>query len=136
MSDKFTKEYTLDNINEFYEELEASINPKFIKFRVWCNYYTETQRQKECNEVSNAYNTRAGSYYTCDKVTDNIFIITRHFNNEQKEYYIPCIKKDGIVTRYNVAFETFDQAVIIAYSYLYTGQEDAGHWACKLMDIK
>ena len=136
MSDKFTKEYTLDNINEFYEELEASINPKFIKFRVWCNYYTETQRQKECNEVSNVYNTRAGSYYTCDKVTDNIFIITRHFNNEQKEYYIPCIKKDGIVTRYNVAFETFDQAVIVAYSYLYTGQEDAGHWACKLMDIK
>lgn len=136
MFDKLTKEYTLDNINEFYKELEASINPKFIKFRVWCNYYTETQRQKECNEVSNAYTTRAGSYYTCDKVTDNIFIITRHFNSEQKEYYIPCIKKDGIVTRYNVAFETFDQAVIVAYSYLYTGQEDAGHWACKLMDIK
>ena len=136
MSDKFTKEYTLDNINEFYEELEASINPKFIKFRVWCDYYTEIQRQKECNEVSNAYNTRVGSYYTCDKVTDNIFIITRHFCDGQKEYYIPCIKKDGIVTRYNVAFETFDQAVIVAYSYLYTGQEDAGHWACKLMDIK
>ena len=76
MSNKFTKEYTLDNINEFYEELEASINPKFIKFRVWCDYYTEIQRQKECNEVSNAYNN------------------------------------------------------------LYTGREDAGHWACKLMDIK
>ena len=136
MSDKFTKEYTLDNINEFYERIEASPNPKFTKLRVWCNYYKESQRQKECKEVSNAYNTIAGSYYTCNKVTDNIFIITRHFNSEQKEYYIPCIKKDGIVTRYNVAFETFDQAVIVAYSYLYTGQEDAGRWACKLMDIK
>lgn len=136
MSDKFTKEYTLDNINEFYEGLEASPNPKFTKFRVWCNYYKEAQRQKECKEFSDAYNTRAGSYYTCDKVTDNIFIITRHFNDEQKEYYIPCIKKNGIVTRYNVAFETFDQAVIAAYSYLYTGNEDAGRWACKLMDIK
>lgn len=136
MSDKFTKEYTLDNINEFFERIEASPNPKFTKLRVWCNYYKESQRQKECKEVSDAYNTRAGSYYTCDKITDNIFIITRHFNSEQKEYYLPCIKKDGIITRYNVAFKTFDQAVIAAYSYLYTGHEDAGHWACKLMDIK
>ncbi len=54
----------------------------------------------------------------------------------KKEYYLPCIKKDGITTRCNVAFDTFDQAVIAAYSYLYTGDEDAGHWACKLMDIK
>ena len=136
MSDKFTKEYTLDNINEFYERIEASSNPKFTKLRVWCNYYKESQRQKECKEVSDAYNTRAGSYYTCDKITDNIFIITRHFNSKQKEYYLPCIKKDGIITRYNVAFKTFDQAVIAAYSYLYTGHEDAGQWACKLMDIK
>ena len=136
MSDKFTKKYTLDNINEFYEEIEASLNPKVYKFRVWCNYYTEAQRQKECNEIVMNYNTRRGSYYTCEKVTDNIFIVTRHLADEQKVYYLPCIKKDGIVTRYNVAFETFDRAVIVAYSYLYTGQEDAGHWACKLMDIK
>ena len=116
----------MDNINEFFEGLETCPNPKFTKFRVWCNYYKESQRQKECKEISDAYNTRAGSYYTCDKVTDNIFIVTRHFCDGQKEYYIPCIKKDGIVTRYNVAFETFDQAVIAAYSYLYTGHEDAG----------
>lgn len=133
MSDKF---YDLDNINEFYEGIEASPNSKFTKLRVWCNYYKESRRQKECNEISNAYNTRAGSYYTCDKVTDNIFVVTRHFNGRQKEYYLPCIKKDSIVTRYNVAFDTFDQAVIAAYSYLYTGDEDAGRWACKLMDIK
>ena len=136
MSDKLTKEYTLDNINEFYERIEASPNPKFTKLRVWCNYYKESQRQKECKEISDGYNTRAGSHYTCDKVTDNIFIVTRHFCDEQKEYYLPCIKKDGIITRYNVAFETFDQAVIAAYSYLYTGNEYAGQWACKLMDIK
>ena len=136
MSDKFTKEYTLDNINDFFEGLETCPNPKFTKFRVWCNYYTEAQRQKECKEVSNAYNTRAGSYYTCEKVTDNIFIVIRNFFDNQKSYYLPCIKKNGVVTRYNVAFETFDQAVIAAYSYLYTGHEDAGQWACKLMDIK
>lgn len=34
MSDKFTKEYTLSNINEFYEMLEVSPNSKFAKFRV------------------------------------------------------------------------------------------------------
>ena len=136
MSDRFIKEYTLDNINEFYDRLESSPNSKFTKFRVWRNYYTEVQRQKECNEICTAYNTRAGDYYTCDKVTDNIFVVTRHSDSRQKEYYLPCIKKDGIVTRYNVAFDTFDQAVIAAYSYLYTGEEDAGRWACKLMDIK
>lgn len=136
MSDKFVKEYNFGNINEFYERLESSPNSKITKFRVWRDYYTEIQRQKECNEICTAYNTRAGDYYTCDKVTDNIFVVTRHFNGHQKEYYLPCIKKDGIVTRYNVAFDTFDQAVIAAYSYLYTGNEDAGHWACKLMDIK
>nr|DAH17016.1 MAG TPA: hypothetical protein [Caudoviricetes sp.] len=136
MLDKFTKEYTLDNINEFYEGLEANPNSKITKFCVWCAYYAEIQRQEECKEVSDAYNARTGGYYTCDKITDNIFIITRYLNNEQKEYYLPCIKKDGIVTRYNVAFETFDQAVIAAYSYFYTGREEAGHWACKLMDIK
>lgn len=136
MSDKFIKEYTLDNINEFYDGLEANPNSKITKFRVWCNYFTEVQRQKECDEICTAYNTRARDYYTCDKVTDNIFVVTRHFNGRQKEYYIPCIKKDGIVTRYGVAFDTFDQAVIAAYSYLYTGYEDAGRWACKLMDIK
>lgn len=136
MSDKFVKEYNFGNINEFYEGLESSPNSKITKFCVWRDYYTEIQRQKECNEICTAYNTRAGDYYTCDKVTDNIFVVTRHFNGHQKEYYLPCIKKDGIVTRYNVAFDTFDQAVIAAYSYLYTGDEDAGHWACKLMDIK
>ena len=136
MSDKLTKEYTLNNINEFYEGLEASHNSKIAKFRVWCNYYTEVQRQKECDEIAAAYENRTGNYYFCDKVTDNIFIVTRNLTDGQKSYYLPCIKKDGIVTRYNVAFETFDQAVIAAYSYLYTGHEDAGHWACKLMDIE
>lgn len=136
MSDKFVKEYNLGNINEFYEGLEAAPNSKITKFRVWYNYYTEVQRQKECNEICIAYSTRAGDYYTCDKVTDNIFVVTRHFNGRQKEYYLPCIKKDSVTTRYNVAFDTFDQAVIAAYSYLYTGDEDAGRWACKLMDIK
>lgn len=135
MSNKFTKKYTLDNINEFYEGIEASPNSKFTKFHVWCNYYKEFQLQKECQEVCNAYNTRAGSYYNCDKVTDNIFIVTRNFTDGQKSYYLPCIKKDGVITRYNVAFDTFDQAVIAAYSYLYTGYEDAGRWACKLMNM-
>lgn len=135
MSDKFTKEYTLDNINEFYEGLEACPNPKFTKFRVWCNYYAEVQRQKECDEIATAYKNRTGNYYFCDKVTDNIFIVTRNFTDGQKSYYLPCIKKDGVVTRYNVAFDTFDQAVIAAYSYLYTGHEDAGRWVCKLMDM-
>ena len=137
MSDNFTKEYTLDNINEFYDRIETSPNPKFTKFRVWCNYYAEIQRQKECKEITAAYENRTGTdYYTCDKVTDNIFIVTRYFNGKQKEYYLPCVKKDGVTTRYNVAFDTFDQAVIAAYSYLYTGHEDAGYWACKLMDVK
>ena len=137
MPDKFTKKYTLDNINEFYENLKISLNPKFTQFRVWCSYYAEIQRQKECNEIATAYKNRAGTdYYTCDKVTDSIFIVTRHFNGKQKEHYLPCVKKDGVVTRYNVAFDTFDQAVIAAYSYLYTGHEDAGYWACKLMDVK
>ena len=136
MSNNFAKEYNLDNINEFYEGLEASINSKFAKFRVWCNYYVEIQRQKECNEIAMAYKNRTGDYYFCDKVTDNIFIVTRNFTDGQKSYYLPCIKKDGVTTRYNVAFDTFDQAVIAAYSYLYTGHEEAGHWACKLMDIK
>ena len=136
MSDKFTKEYTLSNINEFYEMLEVSPNSKFAKFRVQCNYYTEMQRQNECNEIAMAYKNRTGNYYFCDKVTDNIFIVTRNFTDGQKSYYLPCIKKDGVVTRYNVAFDTFDQAVIAAYSYLYTEHEEAGHWACKLMDIK
>ena len=137
MSNNFAKEYNLDNINEFYEELEASLNPQFTKFHVWCSYYAEMQRKKECNEITAAYKNRMGTdYYTCDKVTDNIFIVTRHFNGKQKEYYFPCVKKDGVTTRYNVAFDTFDQAVIAAYSYLYTGYEDAGRWACKLMDIK
>ncbi len=136
MSDKFTKKYTLDNINEFYKGLETISNSKIAKFFVWWNHYTEIQRQKECDEIAAAYKNQAGNYYTCDKITDNIFVVTRHFNGRQKEYYLPCIKKDGIVTRYNVAFDTFDQAVIAAYSYLYTGHEDAGRWACKLMDIK
>lgn len=136
MSDKFTKKYTLDNINEFYDGLEANPNSKFAKFRVWCNYYTEVQRQKECDEIATAYKNRAGNCYTCDKITDNIFVVTRNFTDGQKDYYLPCVKKDGIVTRYNVAFDTFNQAVIAAYSYLYTGHEDAGRWACKLMDIK
>lgn len=47
MSDKFVKEYNLGNINEFYEGLESSLNSKITKFRVWCDYYTEIQRQKE-----------------------------------------------------------------------------------------
>lgn len=136
MSDKFTKEYTLGNIDEFYDGLEDSPNSKIAKFRVWCDYYAEVQRQKECDEIATAYENRGNDYYTCSKVTDNIFVVTRNFNGKRKNFYLPCVKKDSIVTRYNVAFDTFDQAVIAAYSYLYTEDEDAGRWACKLMDIK
>ncbi len=89
MSDKFVKEYNLDNINEFYEGFEAAPNSKITKFRVWCDYYTEVQRQKECNEIATAYSTRAGDYYTCDKVTDNVFVVTRHFNGRQKRVLSP-----------------------------------------------
>lgn len=93
MSDKFTKKYTLDNINEFYKGLETISNSKVAKFLVWCNHYTEIQRQKECDEIAAAYKNRAGNYYTCDKITDNIFVVTRNFTDGQKNIIFLALRK-------------------------------------------
>lgn len=82
MSDKLTKKYILDNINEFYEELNSALNPTLTKYSVWNTYYKEQMRQKECDEISNAYNTWNGGRYICNKVTDNIFVVTRNFTGD------------------------------------------------------
>lgn len=137
-------ENKFDEVQKFFDDIENSINPKMRKARIYAAYMNENERMKECSEVANHFN-KDGYYKNCiaHKVTDRIFvveIVRPHAIHDVRVLFYPYIKYDNDDennrnSQPDYAYKTFDEAVIAAYSFIYTGNVEAGEWACKLMDI-
>lgn len=141
-------ENKFDEVQKFFDDIENSINPKMMKAIIYAAYMNENERMKECSEAANHFN-KDGYYKTCiaHKVTDRIFVVefvVEIFNynaiHDTRVLFYPYVKynnDDGNNRNLqpDYAYETFDEAVIAAYSFIYTGNVEAGEWACKLMDI-
>lgn len=133
--------YTLDNIQEFFDNLDNALNPKIRKMLVWAGYERDKRLGNELLEISKLYeNTDSDPthQYNANKITDSIYVV-EYRTKGQTVGYLPCVKlcagSAGIIKRPNILYKSFDECVIAAYSILYTGHEEAGAWACKLMDI-
>lgn len=133
--------YTLDNIQEFFDSLDSALNPKIRKMLVWAGYERDKRLGNELLEIGKLYeNTDSDPthQYNANKITDSIYVV-EYRTKGQTVGYLPCVKlcagSAGIIKRPNILYKSFDQCVFAAYSILYTGNEEAGAWACKLMDI-
>ena len=133
--------YTLDNIQEFFDSLDNALNPKIRKMLVWAGYERDKRLGNELLEISKLYENTDSNHthqYNANKITDSIYVV-EYRTKGQTVGYLPCVKlcagSAGIIKRPNILYKSFDECVIAAYSILYTGHEEAGAWACKLMDI-
>ena len=130
--------YTLDNIQEFFDNLDNALNPKIRKMLVWAGYERDKHLGNELLEISKLYESTDDNpthQYNANKITDSIYVV-EYRTKGQTVGYLPCVKLcAGIIKRPNILYKSFDECVIAAYSILYTGHEEAGAWACKLMDI-
>ena len=130
--------YALDNIHEFFDNLDNAPNPNVRKMMVWAGYERDKLLREELRNIEKIYESKDDNpihWYIASKISDSIYVVEYRIWGETVGYF-PCVKiTDGCIKRPNILYKSFDECVIAAYSILYTGHEDAGQWACKLMGI-
>ena len=129
--------YTLDNIHEFFDGLDNALNPNVRKMMVWAAYERDRQLNAKLREIEKLYenNSRPSEHYQAFQITSDVFVVEYSSRGETRGY-LPCVKLSTNHFKHpNILYKSFDECVIAAYSILYTGHEEAGQWACKLMDI-
>lgn len=122
--------YNLDNIDEFFDGLNKSLNPKARKMMVWAGYQRDLARRDEEAEVNSEYKDGYGYNYFTTKVTDSIFVVSVYKNGEIKGYVPHVLDKNN---KCNSTYSTFDEAVIAALCLKYDGTEDAAGYIFKMI---
>lgn len=119
--------YTIDNINEFFENL---MNLPNAQIRMWGTYgiiKRENERNKKIAKIIEQYNYPS-YYYDVTLINDNIAIVTEMKSGEVTGYYAHV---DGKKSHY--LWPTFEQALLCAVSIKLTGSEEATEWMWKLV---
>lgn len=118
------KEYTFENIQEFYESLGKSLNPTVTKFMVWSKYKRQYDLEKEMRKIRDVFfNSKFPNHrYEVDILTDDIAIIT-YYNGRELMGYTHYNRSTN--TKGNMYYNSFDEAVIAAFMNKYnSGRED------------
>ena len=125
------KEYTLDNIHEFFEELDAKLNPNISKMMVWAGYQRDKERQKKEKEIwQKYYNPNFPRIqYNVTLLTDDIAIVERTQNGVDF-VYTPCV--NGEVSD-NYYF-SFYQAMLAGLAIMFTGSDNGVGMLIKELD--
>ena len=121
------KEYTIDNINEFFENLMNRPNAKFNMMRVYGAYESECEKNKRKQEIKEKFKF-GNRYYIPHLINDDIAIV-----EEQKEGISTGFFAYVNDKRSNWVWPTFEQALLCAVSIKLTGCEDATEWMWKLV---
>ena len=119
------KEYTIDNIHEFYEAMDKSLNPNVRKMMVYAWYARDKERKEKESEVAQQY--KHGAYFA-HMVSDNIFIVEEVKGADTLGYFAYV---NGYKSSY--IWDTFDEALLCALSIKYTGREDCTGYLLKLL---
>lgn len=119
--------YTIDNINEFFEDLMNGKNAKFNMMRAYGAYERECEENERIKEIENQYHW-PGKYYKACKVREDIYIVAEMDEGIVSGYFA-CV--DGKPNIY--LWPTFEQALLCAVSIKLTGREDATKWMWKLV---
>lgn len=119
--------YTIDNINEFFEDLMNRPNAKFNMLHVYGAYKRECERIKKEQEIEKAYKNTA-DYSNVFIVNDDIAIVELHGYGNITGY---CAHVNNRIAHY--VWNTFEEALLAAVSIKLTGREDATEWMWKLV---
>ena len=127
------KEYTLDNIHEFFDELDTKLNPNISKMLVWAGYQRDKERQKKENEIwQKYYNPNfPRCQYNVTLITDDIAIVERtqdggrlgftpYVNNEVSDNY----------------YFTLDKALLAALCIKYLGSDSGVEMLIRALDME
>ena len=120
-------DYTIDNINEFFEDLTNKPNAKLHMIHIYDAYKCRCEEIKRKREIQERYKNVSNSceaYIISDDIAivelheyGNIIGYCAHVNERKAEYIWP----------------TFEQALLCAISIKLTGREDATKWMWKLV---
>lgn len=122
-----SKEYTLETIHEFFDELDNRLNPNISKMIVWAGYEKDRQRQIHEKEIEDIFDC-PGYYYNATIVTEDIAIV-KEFKRGEIIGFFPCVNKK----KSHCLYPTFDKAFLAALSIKYLGNEDAAEWMWKML---
>lgn len=129
------KNYTADNVHEFFEEVDK-LNSNTAKYIIWAAYRDMRKDTEERGFIENFYQIN-GYYVNCSKVTDNIFVVSRHkygYKDTGEVYFSVVKESNGVFYYGHHAWDSFDKAILGAMSYIYTEDEDAAEYMWKLLD--
>lgn len=122
--------YTIDNINEFFEDLMNGKNAKFNMLHVYGTYERECEENKRKQEIENRYKTSRGRA-VAHIINDDIAIVEYSEFNMLMGYFADVNKNTN-----NYIWPTFEMALLCAVSIKLTGREDATEWMWKLVGGK
>lgn len=119
--------YTIDNINEFFEDLMNGKNAKFNMLCVYGAYKREGEIEKRIDDIREKY--KLTSNY-CD-----VYIINEDIAIVELQDYGKIIGYCAHVNdkKSHYIWNTFEQALLCAVSIKLTGREDATEWMWKLV---
>ena len=117
--------YTIDNINEFFDDLNNSLNPKVSKMMVYSGYMRDEKLKAKCYEATKNYTY--GCYFG-HYVSDDIIIVQEIKGKDTLGWYV-YVNGEASYRRWI----TFEQALLCAVSIKLTGREDATEWMWKLV---
>lgn len=119
--------YTIDNINEFFEDLINAKNARFNMLHVYGAYERECEDNKRKQEIEDRYKTSRGRA-VAHIINDNIAIVEYSEFNMLMGYFADVNKETS-----NYIWPTFKEALLCAISIKLTGREDATEWMWKLV---
>ena len=124
-------DYTLDNIHEFFEELDTKPNPSIRKMMVWAGYRRDCDVRTELKAIEDMYRnpSRPRDRYTAWKISQDMYVI-QACSGSVIGYYAQVNNNQG----YEL-FDTFDRAVLGCLAIKYTGRSDAAIWAAKMLGM-
>ena len=119
--------YTIDNINEFFDDLMNKLNAKLHMFLVYDAYKRDCELDKRREQIADLYDhiKRKNIIHV---IGDNIAIVEQRENSKLCGYYAHVYNHKSYVL-----WPTFEQALICAVSIKLTGREDATEWMWKLV---
>ena len=127
------KEYTLDNIHEFFEELDAKLNPNISKMIVWAGYERDKERRQKENEIwKKYYNSNFPLYqYNVTILTDDIAIVEK-IKDGHNLGYTPYV--NGEVS--NNYYFSFYQAMLAGLAIMFTGSDNGVEMLIRALDME
>ena len=127
------KEYTLDNIHEFFDALDTKLNPNISKMIVWAGYERDKERRQKENEIwKKYYNSNFPLYqYNVTILTDDIAIVEKTKCGSNLGY-TPYVN-DEVSDNY---YFSFYQAMLAGLAIMFTGSDNGVEMLIRALDME